>query len=92
MKKQKKLKVIPIIIVALVCYFAYTVFSLQSTIEDRKLEGVKLQQNIVEEQRKKELLEQQKNSINTSTFAEKIAREKLGYVKDGEVIYVDTNK
>lgn len=92
MKKQKKLKLIPIIITALICYFAYTVFNLQSTVEDRKSEEVKLQQNIVEEQRKNELLEQQKNSINTPAFAEKIAREKLGYVKDGDVIYVDTNK
>ena len=92
MKKQKKLKIVPIIVVALVCYFAYTAFCLQGTVEDRKQEGIKLQQNIAEELRKKEQLEQQKNSINTPAFAEKIAREKLGYVKDGEVIYVDTNK
>ncbi|WP_242855790.1 septum formation initiator family protein [Ruminiclostridium josui] len=37
-------------------------------------------------------MEKQKSLINTEEFAEKIARDKLGYVKDGEKIYIDTNK
>jgi cell division protein FtsB len=39
-----------------------------------------------------ERLQEQKVEIASEDSIEKIAREKLGYVKDGERIFVDSNK
>lgn len=94
MKKQKKKKfnLWTLILIAAVCYFLYTVYHQQIFIDERNSQTEALKKNIKSEEIKKQQLEQQKDLINTDEFAEKIARERLGYVKDGEKIYVDTNK
>lgn len=92
MKKQRKFNVWTLILLAVVCYFAYTIYHQQSMIELGNSKMTALKANIHTEEVKKQQLQKQKSLINTNEFAEKIARDKLGYVKDGEKIYVDTNK
>lgn len=92
MKKQKKFNMWTLILIASICYFSYTFYNQQASIEDRKLQYAQLEKSIHAETLKKQQLLKQKSLINSDEFAEKIAREKLGYVKDGEKIYVDTNK
>lgn len=92
MKKQKRFKLWPLILVVSICYFAYTLYNQQISIEERNGKNAQLQKNIHIEIVKNEQLQLQKSLINTDEFNEKIARERLGYVKDGEKIYIDTNK
>lgn len=92
MKKQKKFKLWTLIFIVSICYFAYTLYQQQTYIEERKIQYAQLQKEIYSETIKNEQLLHQKSLISTDEFVEKIAREKLGYVKDGEKIYIDTNK
>jgi cell division protein FtsB len=92
MKKRKKSKLMTLIVIALICYFAYTLYNQQLCINMRNEQHTQLASSIDAENRKMAELKHQKDLINTDEFTEKIAREKLGYVKDGENIYVDTNK
>ncbi|HEX2927687.1 MAG TPA: septum formation initiator family protein [Ruminiclostridium sp.] len=92
MNKRRKFNVWTIILIAVFCYFAFTVYHQQSLLETGNSRMSALKANIRSEEVKKQQLEKQKSQINTDEFAEKIARDKLGYVKDGEKIYIDTNK
>lgn len=92
MKKQRKFNLWTLILIVSMCYFVYTVYNQQVYIEDRNAQYAKLEKDIHNETVKNQQLTEQKSQIDTDEFAEKIAREKLGYVKDGEKIYVDTNK
>ncbi len=92
MKKQKKFNLWTLILIVSFCYFGYTFYNQQASIEDRKSQNVLLQRNIHTETVRKQQLIKQKAQINSDEFVEKIAREKLGYVKDGDKKYVDTNK
>jgi cell division protein FtsB len=92
MKKQTKSKLWTLLLVVSICYFVYTVYNQQISIDDRKKHNEQIKKDIYSETIKKEQLLNQKSLINTDKFAEQIARDKLGYVKDGEKIYVDTNK
>jgi len=65
---------------------------LQININDKQIKNAQLQKDIYSETIKQEQLMQQKALINTDKFYEEMAREKLGYIKDNEKIYVDTNK
>ncbi len=92
MKKQKKFTVWTFLLIAAICYFGYTVYHQQTLLDIGNSKVSSLKANIHSEEVKKQQLEKQKSLINTEEFAEKIARDKLGYVKDGEKIYIDTNK
>ena len=91
-KKQKKSKLWTLILIVSVCYFAYTIYNQQNYISGKEIHYAQLQKDIYAAKIKNEQLLHQKSLINTNEFAEKIAREKLGYVKDGEKVYVDTNR
>ncbi len=92
MKKQKKLKLLTYLVIASVCYFGYTLYTLQISIDEKEFKNQELQKNINIETAKKQQLLKQKSIINTDEFYEQMAREKLGYIKDNEKIYIDTNK
>ncbi|MDF2987396.1 MAG: Septum formation initiator [Eubacterium sp.] len=92
MKKKTRFNVWTLLLIVCICYFGYTLYNQQTSIEERKTQYTRLKQDIHTETVKKQQLEKQKAQINSEEFTEKIAREKLGYVKDGEKIYVDTNK
>lgn len=92
MKKQKKFKLLTFIMIATVCYFGYTLYTLQVSINEKEFKNQELRKNIYSEQIKNQQLLKQKSIINTDEFYEQMAREKLGYIKDNEKIYIDTNK
>lgn len=92
MKKQKKFKWLTFIVIALICYFGYTLYTLQISINEKQLKNQELKKNIYSETVKNQQLLKQKELINTDEFYEQMAREKLGYIKDNEKIYIDTNK
>ncbi|HOQ37476.1 MAG TPA: septum formation initiator family protein [Acetivibrio sp.] len=57
--------------------------------QQRELE--KIQSNIERENELNKKLLQQKQEVNTDEYIEKIARENLGMIKDGEKIFIDVD-
>jgi len=75
----------------LVFYFIVTLIQQQSEISMIRAQMQVLQHKISQEEQKREELLEQKVEANTDAFIESIAREKLGMVKEGERLFVDTN-
>lgn len=75
----------------LVFYFIITLIRQQGEISLIRSERQVLQHKISQEEEKRDELLEQKIESNTDAFIESIAREKLGMVKEGERLFVDSN-
>jgi cell division protein FtsL len=87
MKKNSSNKKILIVLIA-----AYVIFTLGSQqIHRYKLNNIVKANDakIIQEQKETQVLQQMKEENKTDEHIEKIAREKLGYVKPGEKVYID---
>ncbi|NLM09441.1 MAG: septum formation initiator family protein [Clostridiaceae bacterium] len=93
MQKKKKLNVLLLIVMSgLLVYFAITFSKQQEEINMIENEMKVLKNKIAKEKEIQEELLEQQSIIETDEFIEKIAREKLGMVKEGERIYVDMDQ
>lgn len=81
----------PLLAVAFV-YTAFTVYSQFREMYAIRIEMKEVQKRIDREKALKQELLKQKDQMNSDESIEKIAREKLGMVKDGERIFVDINQ
>ncbi len=80
-------------LLAVVIIYAAFIFTTQSNdLYVLNLEIKQLEQKISKEEEEKRRLLEEKDEISSDESIEKIAREKLGMVKDGERVFVDTNK
>ncbi|WP_242823568.1 FtsB family cell division protein [Thermoclostridium stercorarium] len=77
---------------ALLVYFVITFVKQQEEMNMIQNEMKTLQYKIEKEKETQEELLKQQDMIETDEFIEKIAREKLGMVKEGERIYVDMDQ
>lgn len=87
---KKLIKKVLIIVFAI--YVSITLINQQLTImrmEDRKAE---LNEQIQEAKAETEKLNKQLKNASSDAYIEQIAREKLGLIKDGDIIYVDVGK
>ena len=75
----------------LVFYFLITLFRQQGEISLIQAEIQVLQHKIGQEEEKRDKLLEQKIKANTDAFIESVAREKLGMVKEGERLFVDSD-
>ena len=73
-------------------YAAYVIIDNQFYINKYSAEEKHYLQQIEEEREKIRELEKTKELVDTDYYIEKMAREKLGMVKPGEKIFVDTDK
>jgi cell division protein FtsB len=80
------------LLMVLAVYTAVTCVKQETQIQTVRRAMSEIQVKIDRETRNNELLQEQKVEIASEDSIEKIAREKLGYVKDGERIFVDSNK
>ncbi|MCX7746337.1 MAG: septum formation initiator family protein [Clostridia bacterium] len=92
MKKEKSSKIGLIVVGVLIIYLSYLFIGQEKIFSTQKNEYVKLQTKITEETKKKEQLQKQKEAIQSDEYVEKLARQKLGMVKQGERVFVDINK
>lgn len=94
MKKheRKKSKLMLFIIIAFLGYFTYTIIDQQNIFNVKSIEMKVLESKIREEKKTGEELKKQEEMFNSDEYIEKIAREKLGMVKKGEKVFIDTNK
>jgi len=92
MKAGKKTKLIFIAVVLFFVYFTVTFVEQQKIINLKSKQIETINQKIAEEQRINEELNKSKEIIGSDEYVEKVARERLGMVKSGEKLFVDTNR
>lgn len=92
MNKQKKSRIITIIMLALFLYSAYILIGQQKMINVKNSQKAAAELNIKNELKTNSDLKKQKEEINSDAFNERVAREELGMVKRGERIFVDSDK
>lgn len=89
--KGKKIYKI-IIILAILVYFVYILFSQQKTLNSYKTEQEYISEQIQEQEEYKEKLANMQDNIDSDEFIEQIARDKLNMYLPNERVYVDANK
>jgi len=90
MQKKRKINAFLLVIMSgLIVYFVITLVQQQDEINTIQNEMKALEKKIEKEKEIQEELLKQQIIIETDEFIEKIAREKLGMVKEGERIYID---
>lgn len=80
------------LLMVLAVYTAVTCIKQETDMQNLRRATAEILAKIEVQQRKNEQLQEQKVEIASGDSAELLAREKLGYVKDGERIFVDSNK
>jgi cell division protein FtsL len=91
-KKSKLGLIFTIILIGLLFYSGVTMIDQQKIIYSKNKELQTVQSKIEEEKKTQEELQKEKEAVNSDEYIEKVAREKLGMVKQGEKIFVDINK
>lgn len=92
MIKGRKFRLAYIVTIGLFIYFGWILIDQQKIIYSMEQQKKIMETNIEEEKKLNEELKKQKEIVGSDDLIEKIAREKLGMVKKGEKIFVDTNK
>jgi len=87
MKKLKK-----ILLFGFIFYLAFTFLSQQLTLMKLDNKYKELKAKAADVLKENESLKKTLEEVNSDSYIEKIAREKLGLVKKGEIIYIDINK
>lgn len=90
-KKEKKKKVsVPAVAVSLVTVFLLAKGVMQQPqITENKEKIEELNSQIAQQEQKIDNLEELKSKVNTDEYIEKVAREKLGLIKENEILFVD---
>lgn len=91
-KKKKKLRIINIVSVVFVLYFIYTLWDQQLQLNKYNSQIQMYNSDINSKSQLVEYYNNQKTSITSNEYIEKVARETLGYVKPYEKIFIDANR
>lgn len=92
MHKRKKSRFWTCIIALLLIYSSYMSYGLTQDLNAKKAQSDIIQSKIDAEIAQNEQLTEQKKTVKSDEYIEKIAREKLGLVKSGEKVFVDINR
>ena len=75
-----------VVLCGCVLYMGWIYFQLMGEVSQQKAELGALKQRVAESKQENENLQHQKQILNSDAFIEKIAREELGMIKDGEIL------
>ena len=89
MRFKRSSLVTKILILVLVVYATVTLVSLQSQVTEKEAEALALQSDIAAAKQENLRLEQAIDALDTDEGVENVAREKLGWVADGEIVFYD---
>ena len=78
-----------ILILVLVVYATVTLVSLQGQVNEKEAEAQALQKDILAAKQENLRLEQAIDTLDTDEGVENVAREKLGWVAEGEIVFYD---
>lgn len=82
-------RLILIVFVLAAVYFGYTLLNQQQLIDEQKTIRADLQTQLAHVYGENESLDRQIESTATDAYIESVAREKLGWVKPGEILFVE---
>ena len=89
MKFKRSSFLIKMIVLILVVYATITLVPLQSQIQQKRQQADELAATIAETQQENQRLEEALDQIDTDEGVAEIARQKLGLVEDGEIVFQD---
>lgn len=87
MNIKKLLKIL--LIITFIIYFLYIIFSQQQSLNSYAESQKYYSEQISQEQKNKEKLQQTKENINSLEYIEDVAREKLDMYLPNEKVYID---
>ncbi len=95
-KKRKKVDIGVLLkrglLLGLILYICCLFFLQQGDLSRLSKEGKALDQQIADAQQVHEELVQQKEAAGTPEYVERVARDKLGYMKPDEKVFIDAKK
>jgi len=89
MVKRKKSSFGVFILMAIFLYLSYVALDQQKLLNAKSLEMSKIENKLAEETKTNEELKKEKEIIDSDEYKEKVARERLGMVKENERVFVD---
>lgn len=89
MRFKRSSLVTKVLILVLVVYATVTLVSLQSQVIEKETQAAALQDDITAAQQENLRLEQAINALGTDEGVEAVARQKLGLVAPGEILFYD---
>ncbi len=92
MNKRKNVVIKILLLTVFFSYLGFKVYEQQRILDIKNRELLQLETMLTEEKQLNADLLEQKEILFTNEYVEKVAREKLGMVKDGEKIFVDVNE
>lgn len=91
-KRKKNINIIHIAVFLFFVYFIYTMFDQQIKINNYNSQIEMYESDIKAKNDLVEYYSEQSQNIQSDEYIESVAREKLGYVKPYEKIFVDANR
>ncbi|RCX17870.1 cell division protein FtsB [Anaerobacterium chartisolvens] len=91
MSKRKKSRLGLFIILAGIIYLSCIMIDQQRIIYAKQEERKQIERKIEEEKRVNKSLKRQKEDINSDEFIERVARERLGFIKPGEKVFINVD-
>jgi len=91
-KEKKSINIIHIIGIVFCIYFVYTLFDQQVKINNYNSQIEMYESDIKAKNDLVEYYSKQSKNIQSDEYIESVAREKLGYVKPYEKIFIDANR
>ena len=88
-KKQKPFRIV--LVAVLLVYFSVTFVKQQIKINALEANAQTIQNEISEEKKKSKEMDEQMKEENYLSRVEDIARDKLGYLKENEVLFIDSS-
>jgi len=92
MRKGKKFGFGTVILLIVFVYLAYTAVGQQKVLFAKKVEINKMQNKVTDEAKTNDELKKQQKILNSDGYIEKVARDKLGMIKQNEKVFVDVGK
>ena len=80
-----------LLLLGLAVYAVITLVSLQSQVRVKKAEATALEEKVMYAEQERLQLEEDLENINTDAGIVKIARERLGMVAEGEIVFFDSD-
>lgn len=90
--KLKKTPLLAKLLILAVCVFALvSLVSLQGQIREKRSEAEKLKEQVMYAEQEQKELEEDMAALGSDESIIKIARERLGMVADGEIVFYDSD-
>ena len=89
MKFKKSSLLVKLVILILLVYSTVTLVSLQNQLQDKKAEAAQLTAEAQQLEQDNLDLQERIDNLSTEEGIEEVARNKLGLVRDGEIVFYD---